>query len=147
MWSISRHITPIVISISNLLSWYTDTQKDTHTHTHTNTHTHTHTYTHIHTHFAYRSNFWRPGTRRLQQACAWFTYSNLTLYRIMQIVRSGKLSWFLWISLQSWKFSSKLSLAYYKVFWIAIQSQNFPTNNKIMQPQNFSTTNDLHYTV
>ena len=39
-------------------------------------------------------------------------------------------------------------LFYYKVFRIAVQSQSFPTNNKkIMQPWNFSTANDLHYTV
>ena len=25
--------------------------------------------------------------------------------------------------------------------------ESFPANNKIMQPRNFSTANDLHYTV
>ena len=42
----------------------------------------------------------------------------------MQIVRGGKLSRFLRISLQSRRFSSEF-LSYYKVFRIAVQSRKF----------------------
>ena len=32
-------------------------------------------------------------------------------------------------------------------FFHEMLCESFPANNKIMQPQNFSTANDLHYTV
>ena len=39
-------------------------------------------------------------------------------------------------------------ISYYKLFWIAVRSWKFPANSKkIMQPRNFTTANDLHYTV
>ena len=45
-------------------------------------------------------------------------------------------------------FPANLCLSYYKVFRIVVQSRKFPTNNrKISQARNFSTVNNLHYTV
>ena len=69
-------------------------------------------------------------------------------YRIMQIIHSGKLSRFSWISLQLRKFSSKFFFAIIRCFELLYNHESFPANNnKIMQPWNFSTVNDLHYTV
>ena len=66
----------------------------------------------------------------------------------MQIVRGGKLSRFSWISLQSRRFSSEFFLSIIRCFELLYSRESFPTNNKkIMQPWNFSTANDLHYTV
>ena len=63
----------------------------------------------------------------------------------MQIIHGEKLSQ---TNLQSWRFSSDFCLSYYKVFDLLYNRESFPTNNKkIMQPRNFSTANDLHYTV
>ena len=71
-----------------------------------------------------------------------------TEYRIMQIVRGGKLLRFSRISLQSWRFSSKFFLSIVRCFKLLYNRESFPTNNKkIMQLRNFSTANDLHYTV
>ena len=47
------------------------------------------------------------------------------IYRIMQIVCGGKLSWFSRINLQSQRFSSEFFLSYYKMFRIAVQSRKF----------------------
>ena len=45
-----------------------------------------------------------------------FILSQSKSYHIMQIVRGGKLSLFLWFSFQPWKFSSDFFLFYNKVF-------------------------------
>ena len=69
-------------------------------------------------------------------------------YRIMQIVCSGKLLRFSRISFQSRKFSSKIFVFITRCFKLLYNRESFPANNKkIMQPRNFSTANDLHYTV
>ena len=49
----------------------------------------------------------------------------ISTYRIIQIVRSGKLSRFSRIRLQSQRFSSEFFLFYYKVFRIAVKSRKF----------------------
>ena len=48
---------------------------------------------------------------------------SLIQYRIMQIIRGGKLSRFSRISLQSRRFSSEFFSFYCKVFQIAVQSR------------------------
>ena len=57
-------------------------------------------------------------------------------YRIMQIVRGGSIAKvFQWI------------FFIIRCFELLYNRKSFPVNNKIMQPQNFSTANDLHYMV
>ena len=86
---------------------------------------HTHTRTHAHTR----------------------THTQTSGYRIMQIVRGGILSRFSRISLQLQKFSSEFFLSIKRCFELLYNHESFSANNKIIQPQNFSTANDLHYTV
>ena len=73
----------------------------------------------------------------------------LVNYHIMQIVCGGKLSRFLWISLQSQKFSSKFSFYIIRCFLDSPHNrETFSANNKkCMQSQKFFTANNLHYTV
>ena len=77
------------------------------------------------------------------------SYSQFCIYRIMQIVHGGKLLRFSRISLQSRRFPANFSfLLAIRCFKLLYNRESFLANNKkIMQPRNFSTANDLHYTV
>ena len=69
-------------------------------------------------------------------------------YHIMQIIRGGKLSQFSRISLQMQRFSSEIFFFHIiRCLELLYNCKSFSANKKIMQPRNFSTVNDLHYTV
>ena len=88
------------------------------------------------------------------QGMSWvrFTFTGMRLcmyvYRIMQIVRGGNFRGFRRLASNHEGFPANFFLSIIRCFELQYNRKSFPMNNKkIMQPRNFSTTNDLHYTV